>query len=70
MNKKKVKRCTGLLLNCALTKGHPGNCSPIFRSKVERSSPCASKCRHQWCAGYNVGYSDGQNDERDQRKTA
>lgn len=67
----KVKKgCTGLLLNCALKKGHKGDCKPqkkAFELPVskERTSPCASfnkKCRHQWCAGYNVGYDDGKED--------
>jgi hypothetical protein len=53
-----MKRCTGLLLNCSLAKGHRGYCAPL--PPKERTSPCAAKCRHKWCAGYEAGYSDGQ----------
>ena len=39
--------------------------APERRRPVERSSPCAGKCRHVWCRGYEVGYSDGYEDGRD-----
>lgn len=32
---------------------------------VPRTSPCAGKCRHAWCAGYNDGYSEGEQDNID-----
>lgn len=35
---------------------------PSVVAKRERTSPCAAKCRHVWCAGYNAGYQDGHDD--------
>jgi len=30
----------------------------------DRSSPCAGKCRHAWCAGYHAAYWEGYDDGR------
>ena len=29
----------------------------------QQCSPCATKCRHQWCLGYGQGYMDGNEDQ-------
>lgn len=31
-----------------------------------RTSPCATKCRHVWCLGYEAGYSEGMYDGESQ----
>jgi hypothetical protein len=60
---KKMRRCTALLLNCALSKGHGGKCEPRPETKLAaRSGRCAGKCRHEYCRGYDDGYGDGQTD--------
>jgi len=28
----------------------------------QQLSPCAARCRHQWCLGYHQGYADGNED--------
>ena len=30
----------------------------------QQLSPCAARCRHQWCLGYHQGYIDGNDDYR------
>ena len=40
-------------------------------TRQPRTSRCAGKCRHAWCAGYDAGYADGEQDgidgERERR---
>lgn len=32
------------------------------KPRPNRNSPCAGKCRHEWCKGYGDGYADGMSD--------